>query len=103
MRALRFLAAVLVWLLATVLLVLAIVLSLTLVLLPVGLLLGAFALRLYRKGLGLLLPSGRDIEKGMREVTGRFRKHPSAARNRPPAASVLDGKRAPRARSWFRR
>jgi hypothetical protein len=74
MMALRVVGAVLVWLVATILLVLALVLSVTVLLLPVGLLLGLAALRLYRVGLGLLLPRPRDVRKGVRKQVRRWRK-----------------------------
>lgn len=60
MRVLRALAAVLVCLVATVLLILAVVLSLTILLLPLGVLVGFAALRLYVAGLGLLVPRGKE-------------------------------------------
>jgi hypothetical protein len=77
-RVVRALAGVLVWLVATVLMILAVVLSLTILLLPLGLLLGFAAVRLYGIGLVLLLPRSKDIEKhvrkrvrrGLRQVTG---------------------------------
>jgi hypothetical protein len=74
MRALRAVAGVLVWLLASVLLLLAIVLCLTVLLLPVGLALGFVAVRLYALGLRLFLPRGRDIEKGVRKQARRWKK-----------------------------
>jgi hypothetical protein len=82
MRILRRLAGVLVWLVATVLLILAVVLSLTIVLLPLGVLVGFAALRLYGTGLKLLLPRSKDIEKhvrkragrGLRRITGRSKR-----------------------------
>jgi hypothetical protein len=67
-RAIRGLGALLLWLLATLLLLVAVILSLTVVLLPVGLLLGALALRLYRRGLGLILPRKRDLQLAMRKA-----------------------------------
>ena len=78
MRVLRALAAVLVCLVAMVLLILAVVLSPTILLLPLGVLVGFAALRLYGIGLGLLVPRGKDIEKhlrkrarrGLRRITG---------------------------------
>lgn len=74
MRALRSLVAVLAWLVATVLLVLAVVLSLTVVLLPVGLLLGFAAIRLYGIGVKLIIPRSRDVEKGVRKEFRRWRR-----------------------------
>ena len=62
------------WLLATLLLVVAVILSVTVVLLPVGLLLGALALRLYRRGLGLLLPGQRDLQRAMCKAAAPARK-----------------------------
>jgi hypothetical protein len=77
MRALRSLAAVLIWLVASLLLVLSIVLCITILLLPVGILLGLVSLRLYAVGFGLLLPRSRDIEKGVRKQARRWwRKSP---------------------------
>jgi hypothetical protein len=68
-RALRGLGALLLWLLATLLLV-VVILSVTVVLLPVGLLLGALAVRLYRRGLGLILTRKRDLQRAMRKAGG---------------------------------
>jgi hypothetical protein len=77
MRVLRSLAAVLIWLVASLLLVLSIVLCVTILLLPVGVLLGFVALRLYVVGFGLLLPRPREIEKGVRKEARRWwRKSP---------------------------
>ena len=74
MRALRWLGALLLWLVATLLLVVAVILSVTVVLLPVGLLLGVLALRLYRLGLGLVLPRKRELTRRVRKEVGRWRK-----------------------------
>jgi hypothetical protein len=74
MRALRAVAGVLVWLVASLLLVLAIVLCISVLLLPVGLVLGFAAIRLYALGLRLFLPRGRDIEKGVRTQARRWKK-----------------------------
>jgi hypothetical protein len=74
MRAVRGFCALLLWILATVLLLLAAVLSITIVLLPVGVPLGFAALRLYRLGLRLALPRGRDVRKGVRKEVRRWRK-----------------------------
>jgi uncharacterized membrane protein YccF (DUF307 family) len=74
MRAVRGFCALLLWILATVLLLLAAVLSITIVLLPVGVPLGFAALRLYRLGLRLALPRGRDVRKGVRKEARRWRK-----------------------------
>lgn len=74
MRALRTVGAVLAWLVATLLLVLAVVLCLTVVLLPVGLLLGFAALRLYGIGVKLIVPRSRDIEKGVHKQFRRWRR-----------------------------
>jgi len=82
LRVLRTAGAALVWLLATVLLVLAGVLSLTLVLLPVGLLLGYLAFRLYRIGLRLALPRARDVTKGVRKDARRWRRTLTPGRRR---------------------
>ena len=64
MRVLRVFGGVLLWLVATVILVVALVVCLSVLLMPVGLLLGFAALRLYGVGLRLLLPRSRDIRKG---------------------------------------
>jgi hypothetical protein len=82
LRVLRTAGAALTWLLATVLLVLAVVLSLTLVLLPVGLLLGYLAFRLYRIGLRLALPRARDVTKGVRKEARRWRRTLTPGRRR---------------------
>ena len=77
MRVLRSIAAVLIWLVASLLLVVSIVLCVTILLLPVGILLGLLSLRLYVKGFGLLLPRSRDIQKGVRKQARRWwRKSP---------------------------
>ena len=72
MRVLRSLAAVLIWLVASVLLVVSIVLCVTILLLPVGIFLGLLSLRLYVFGFGLMLPRSRDIEKGVRKQARRW-------------------------------
>jgi hypothetical protein len=72
MRALRALAGVLVWLLASVLLLLAVVLCVTILLAPVGIVLGLAALRLYGVGLKLFLPRSRDVEKAVRKQGRRW-------------------------------
>ena len=82
MRVVRTAGAGLAWLLATVLLVLAVVLSLTLVLLPVGLLLGYAAFRLYRLGLRLALPRTRDVRRGVRKEARRWRRTLTPGRRR---------------------
>ena len=74
MRVLRTAGAALTWLLATVLLVLAVVLSLTLVLLPLGLVVGWAAMRLYKIGLRLALPRAADVRKGVESETRRWRR-----------------------------
>jgi hypothetical protein len=81
-RALRGIGALLLWLLATLLLVVAVILSVTVVL-PVGLLLGALALRLYRHGLGLILPRKRDLQRAMRKAAAPARKEFRATRKKP--------------------
>lgn len=86
MRIVRTIGAGLVWLLATVLLVLAVVLSLTVVLLPVGLLLGFAALRLYRLGLKWALPRASDVTKGVRKQARRVRRDPAVRRLRRAVA-----------------
>ena len=72
-RVLRAFGGVLLWLVATVLLVVALVLCLSVLLLPVGLLLGFAAVRLYGLGLRLLLPRSRDIRKGLLKEGCRWR------------------------------
>jgi hypothetical protein len=94
MRVLRSLAAVLIWLVASLLLVVSIVLCVTILLLPVGLLLGFVALRLYVVGFGLLLPRSREIEKGVRKQARRWwRKSPlrglSAKRTRRRTRKIM--------------
>ncbi|GAA1185206.1 hypothetical protein [Pseudonocardia alaniniphila] len=74
MRVLRVFGGVLLWLVATVLLVVALVLCLSVLLLPVGLLLGFAAVRLYGVGFRLLLPRSRDIRKGLRKEGRRWRR-----------------------------
>jgi hypothetical protein len=68
----------LLWLVASLLLAVAIILCITVVLLPVGLLLGILALRLYRLGLSLVLPRKRDLERGVRKEVGRWKKRSHA-------------------------
>jgi hypothetical protein len=67
MRALRGAAAVPLLVLALVLSVVALVLCLTLVLLPVGLIVGFAALRLFRMALKLLMPRPADVQRGVRK------------------------------------
>jgi hypothetical protein len=81
-RALRGVGALLLWLLATLLLIVAVILSATVVLLPVGLLLGLLALRLYRRGLGLILPRKRDLQRAMRKAAAPARKEVRASRKK---------------------
>jgi hypothetical protein len=77
MRLLRSIAAVLIWLVASLLLVVSIVLCITILLLPVGIVLGFASLRLYAVGFGLLLPRSKDVEKGIRRQARRWwRKSP---------------------------
>jgi hypothetical protein len=83
-----------IWLVASLLLVLSIVLCVTILLLPVGVLLGLVALRLYVVGFGLLLPRSRDLEKGGRKQARRWwRKSPlrdlSAKRTRRRARKIM--------------
>jgi hypothetical protein len=80
-RALRGLGALLLWLLATLLLV-VVILSVTVVLLPVGLPLGALAVRLYRRGLGLILTRKRDLQRAMRKAAAPARKEVRATRKK---------------------
>lgn len=82
MRVVRTVGAALAWLVATVLVVLAVVLSLTLVLLPVGLLLGYAAFRLYKLGLRLALPRARDVRKGVEKEARRWRRTLTPRRRR---------------------
>jgi hypothetical protein len=74
MRVLRMFGGVLLWVIATALLIVALVLCLSVLLLPVGLLLGFAALRLYGVGFRLLLPRSRDIRKGLRKEGRRWRR-----------------------------
>jgi hypothetical protein len=67
MRVLRGAAAVPLLVLALVLSVVALVLCLTLVLLPVGLIVGFAALRLFRMALKLLMPRPADVQRGVRK------------------------------------
>src|SRR5687767_8271107 len=91
MRAFRSLAAVLIWLVASLLLVVSIVLCITILLLPVGVLLGFVALRLYVMGFGLLFPRPREIEKGVRkEVRRWWRKSP--LRDLPAKSGLRSGR-----------
>ena len=77
MRVLRSLAAVVIWIVASLLLLVSIVLCVTILLLPVGVMLGLLSVRLYVVGFGLLLPRSRDIEKGVRKQARRWwRKSP---------------------------
>lgn len=94
MRVIRSIAAVLIWLVASLLLVVSIVLCVTILLLPVGIFLGLFSLRLYAVGFGLLLPRSRDIEKGVRKQARRWwRKSPlrelSSKRTRRKARKII--------------
>ncbi|MBC3189655.1 hypothetical protein H7X46_01055 [Pseudonocardia sp. C8] len=65
-RALRAVAAVLLFVLGTVLLVVALVLCLTAVLLPLGLVIGFAALWLWALGFRLLLPRKADVQRRLR-------------------------------------
>ncbi len=65
MRALRGAAAVPLLVLALVLSVVALVLCLTVVLLPVGLIVGFAAMRLFKVALKLLMPRPADIQRGV--------------------------------------
>jgi hypothetical protein len=67
MRVLRGAAAVPLLVLALVLSVVALVLCLTVVLLPVGLIVGFAALRLFRTALKLLMPRPADVRRGVRK------------------------------------
>ncbi len=79
MWVLRSLAALLIWLVASLLLVVSIVVCVT-ILLPIGVFLGLVSLRLDGVGFGLLLPRSRDIEKGVRKQVRRWwRKSPVRA------------------------
>lgn len=72
MRVLRVVAGVVVWLVASVLVVVSVLLCVSVLLLPVGLLLGFAALRLYGMGFRLLLPRRRDIDRGVRRAARRW-------------------------------
>ncbi|GAA4695524.1 hypothetical protein GCM10023215_36650 [Pseudonocardia yuanmonensis] len=66
-RALRAVAGVLLLVLGTLLLVVALVFCVTVVLLPLGLLVGFLALRLWGYGFRLLLPRKADVQRGLRK------------------------------------
>jgi hypothetical protein len=74
MRALRGIAAGVVWLLATVLLLLSAVLCITVILLPLGIPLGLVAMRLYVYGVQLLAPRPREIKRKVRGKLGLRRR-----------------------------
>lgn len=74
MRVLRALAAIPIFLLATVLLIVAAVLCVTVLLLPLGIPLAIVATRLYAKGVKLLLPRSKELERGVRGVLHRWTK-----------------------------
>lgn len=82
MRVLRVIAGVVVWLVASVLVVVAVLLCVSILLLPVGLLLGFAALRLYGMGFRLLLPRPRDIDKGVRRAARRWWRRSPLSRKR---------------------
>ena len=93
MRALRGAAAVPLLVLALLLSVVALVLCLTVVLLPVGLIVGFAALRLFRTALKLLMPRPADIQRGvskglrleeMRAAVTRVEKSAKRMRKRLP-------------------
>jgi hypothetical protein len=76
-RLLRGLAAIVVFLLATVLLIVAIVCCVTIILLPLGIPLAFVALRLYAKGVRLLVPRSKEVERGVRKVWRQKTKAPA--------------------------
>ena len=77
MRFLRGLAAIPVFLLATVLLVVAAVLCVTILLLPLGIPLGFIAMRLYAKGVKMLLPRSSTPRRHGRHRVRRLRTRPA--------------------------
>lgn len=84
MRALRGIAAVVVWLLATVLLIVSVVLCITLILLPLGIPLMLGALRLYGYGVQLMMPRPAEVKRHVRGQVGL----------RPRGSAAGDVKRA---------
>lgn len=74
-RVFRVIAAV-VWIDSSFLLVVVLLLRVSILLLPVGLLLGLVAFRLYGMGLRLLLPRSRDIDESRRKARRWWRKSP---------------------------
>jgi hypothetical protein len=67
MRALRAAGAVLLMVLGALLLVVALVLCVTIILLPLGILLGFVAVKLWKCALHLLLPRPADVRRGLRK------------------------------------
>jgi hypothetical protein len=61
-----------VFLLATVLLIVGLVLSVTILLLPLGIPLLLVAVRLYIRGLRLLLPTSKDARRAVRKTAWRL-------------------------------
>jgi hypothetical protein len=102
MRALRAGAAVLVLVLVIVLSVVALVLCLTVVLIPVGLIVGFAAVRLFRTALKLLMPRPVDVQRGVRKGLRVQELRAVATRVEKSARRVR--KRLPkRIRRWRRR
>ncbi len=102
MRALRAGAAVPLLVLAVVLSVVALVLCLTVVLLPVGLIVGFAAMRLFRTAVKLLMPRSADVKRGVRKGLHVPQLRAVATRIEKSARRVR--KRLPkRIRRWRRR
>jgi hypothetical protein len=76
MRFLRGVAAIPVFVIATVLLIVAVVLCVTILLLPLGVPLAFLAIRLYAAGVRLLLPRHKDVKRGLRAEWRRRTKLP---------------------------
>jgi hypothetical protein len=83
MRLLRGLGAIPVFLLATVLLVVAALLCVTVVLFPAGVVVGYVAMRMYARGVGMLLPRPKPARpKLARPKLARHRRHKVLHRRR---------------------
>jgi hypothetical protein len=86
MRLLRGLGAIPVFLLATVLLVVAALLCVTVVLFPAGIVVGYVAMRMYARGVGMLLPRPKPARPklaGHRRHRVRHRRHRWSRRSGP--------------------
>lgn len=102
MRVLRAVAAVLLLVLATVLAVLALVLCLTVVLLPLGLVVGYAAIRVFTYATKLLLPRTADLKRGARKSLRVREVNAAIARTRTAAKRIRKGM-PKRMRKWRRR